>query len=479
MKGLLPLLAMITGFSQIVYAEEKPNIIVILCDDLGYGDLGCFGNEGIRTPNLDKMAAGGIRFTSAYSAAPVCSPSRVGLLTGRNPNLAGVFDWIPEAGRRPENGRDLVHMRVEETTVPQLLKKSGYATAMAGKWHCNSVFNSPEQPQPGDAGFDHWFATQNNAFPSHENPLNFVRNGEPVGETAGFSCQIVADEGIAWMEKQKDRPFFLYLAFHEPHEPVASPEELVAKYRGNAVSEDQAQYFANVENVDLAVGKVSAALERMGISENTLVVFTSDNGPETHLRYSKANRSFGTPGPLKGMKLWTHEGGFRVPGIASWPGRIKADRDVGTPVSSLDLLPTFCKLAGIELPTTPVYDGTDLTGLFSDTAWKRDKPLFWTYYNSINEHRVAMRDGEWKIMAKLDGGKMSALSNVDATNAPRLRKAVLTDFLLYRISKDIDESEDLSADQPEKLSEMRGKLERAYRDMTAAMHVWPAVGDGD
>ena len=152
-------------------------MVVMLCDDLGYGDLAGYGLPKIKTPFLDQMAKDGIRFTDFYSTAPVCSPSRVGLLTGRRPNRSGVYDWIP-------GGSD-VHMRESEITIPQLLRKAGYATCMSGKWHCNGKFNSPQQPQPDDAGFDHWFATQNNASPSHENPNNFVRNGEPVGELKG------------------------------------------------------------------------------------------------------------------------------------------------------------------------------------------------------------------------------------------------------------------------------------------------------
>lgn len=158
-------------------ADDRPNIVVIICDDLGYGDLACYGHPHIRTPHLDRMAAEGVRFTDFYSTAPVCSASRVGLLTGRSPNRAGVYDWIPPGNQTKPDAREQVHMRRDETTIAQLLKQAGYATAMSGKWHCNSEFNSDLQPQPGDAGFDHWFATHNNAAPSRENPINFVRNG--------------------------------------------------------------------------------------------------------------------------------------------------------------------------------------------------------------------------------------------------------------------------------------------------------------
>lgn len=170
-------------------ADDRPNIVVILCGDLGYGDLECYGHPHIKTPHLNKLAADGIRFTDFYSAAPVCSPSRVGLLTGRSPNRAGVYDWIP-------SGND-IHMQSSEVTLAQLLQQSDYATCMSGKWHCNGKFNSPDQPQPGDAGFDHWFGTQNNASPSHAIPQNFVRNGEPVGPIEVYSYEILVDEALS------------------------------------------------------------------------------------------------------------------------------------------------------------------------------------------------------------------------------------------------------------------------------------------
>ncbi len=333
-------------------ADDRPNIVVILCDDLGYGDLECYGHPHIKTPNLNELAAGGIRFTDFYSAAPVCSPSRVGLLTGRSPNRAGVYDWIPEARRPTSDRREKVHMRESEVTIAGLLKGGGYQTCMAGKWHCNSEFNNAKQPQPGDFGFDHWMATQNNAAPSHKHPTNYIRNGAPVGLIESFSCQIAVDEVLHWLAAtDPDVPFFLFLPFHEPHEPVASPLELVDQYAKVAKTDDQAQYFANVANVDAAVGKLVSGLDRMKRRENTLIIFTSDNGPETLKRYRGANRSYGQPGPLRGMKLHTTEAGFRVAGIMNWQGRIAAGQTVSTPVSSLDFLPTFCRLAKIDPPT--------------------------------------------------------------------------------------------------------------------------------
>ncbi|MDA9962520.1 sulfatase-like hydrolase/transferase [Opitutales bacterium] len=462
----LVLLGPLLGCLPVHAKEDRPNIVVVLCDDLGYGDLECYGHPKIKTPHLNRLAKGGIRFTNCYSTAPVCSPSRVGLLTGRNPNRAGVYDWIPD-------GRS-VHMRASEVTIPQLLKKAGYATCMSGKWHCNGKFNSPQQPQPDAAGFDHWFGTQNNASPSHENPRNFVRNGKPVGPMEGYSCQLVMDEAVIWLEKQQakdsEQPFFMYVAFHEPHEPVASPKKMVDQYDGVAKNVDQAHYFANVTNLDAAVGKLMKALKSMELDENTLVVFTSDNGPETLLRYGpRSGRSFGVADPLRGMKLWTTEAGFRVAGIMHWPARIKAGQVSSQPVSALDFLPTFCELAGTQPSKDLALDGASFLPALENKPITRKKPLVWVYYNALNKRRVAMRDGNWKVLAKLNIGK---LNKVDARNEAQIKGATLSDFQMFDLSKDIGEIEDLSRSHPEKLIKLKQRLETHYKELVNGSHVW-------
>lgn len=457
-------------------ANESPNVVVILCDDLGYGDLECYGHPHIKTPNLNRLAAGGIRLTDCYSAAPVCSPSRVGLLTGRSPNRAGVYDWIPEAGKPTPDRRQLVHMRAQEITVAQLLQNAGYQTCLVGKWHCNAAFNQPSQPQPGDFGFDHWLATQNNASPSHHNPQNFVRNGKQVGPVDAFSCQFVVKEAIDWLEQtDREQPFFLYVAFHEPHEPVASPQSLVQQYRDVAANEDEAQYFANVANVDAAVGKLLTNLERLGRRDNTLIVFTSDNGPETLNRYRTANRSYGRPGPLRGMKLHTTDAGFRVAGILNWQGHLApglVGSDCPTPVSSLDLLPTCCALAGIEPPPDLQLDGTDISPLLRGQPLSRPKPLVWAYYNAINDARVAMRDGNWKVLAKLNGGQLKKMSNVTTETLPLIRDAQLTEIEIYDITSDLHEDRDLAATQPELAEKLGEQLRRHYQQLVRDSHAW-------
>lgn len=466
--------------SASLYAQtNRPNIIVLLCDDLGYGDLEIYGHPHIKTPNLNRMAAEGIYFTDFYSTAPVCSPSRVGLLTGRSPNRAGVYDWIPPANGIKPDAREQVHLRKEEVTIPKLLKKAGYATAMAGKWHCNSMFNSDRQSQPNHAGFDHWLGTQNNASPSHRNPENYVRNGQKVGQIEGYSCQIVVNEGINWLEehlpKNNDQPFFMYLAFHEPHEPVASPKEMVDTYLPVAKTKKEATYFANVANVDNAVGKLFAALKRLSVDENTLVIFTSDNGPETLNRYPNASYSYGVATPLRGMKLWTTDAGFRVAGIMRWPKGIKAGQVSNKPVSALDFLPTFCLLAQTSIPTTLQLDGANFLPALRNKKIKRQKPLVWAYYNALNEHRVAMRNGKWKVLAKIEG--LKKYQNLTDQNIAEVKAAKLVDFEVYKIKKDIGETNNLLSRKSNRKKKLQKQLNKEYFALLKDSHLWKVVGN--
>lgn len=446
-------------------AASRPNIVFILCDDLGYGDLGCQGHPSIRTPHLDRLASEGLQLSSCYASAPVCSSSRAGLMTGRTPNRTGVYDWIPDGHS--------MHLPSTELTVATLLQRAGYATAHAGKWHLNGTFNQAGQPQPGDHGFQHWFATQNNAAPSHENPSNFVRNGESVGELEGYSCQLVAGEAIRWLKegRDKDRPFFLNVWFHEPHEPVASPKKMVESYPG-ACNEDEAQYFANVSNMDAAVGRLLAALKEQGLDQNTLVWFSSDNGPETLNRYRGARRSYGSPGPLRGMKLHIYEGGIRVAGILRWPGVIAPGRKEDTPVCGVDFLPTAAALAGMEPPSDRVLDGMNLRPLLEGGELKRERPLFWAYYRALGLPKVAMRDGDWKIVAHWDGPVDPLGGNVNPRSMHLIKHAELTRMELYHLRSDWGETRDLSARYPDVLQRMETALRKTYLEVRAEGPEW-------
>ncbi|WP_405296598.1 sulfatase-like hydrolase/transferase [Algibacter sp. Ld11] len=454
------------------FVNSKPNIVVLLCDDLGYGDLSSFGHPIIKTENLDKLANTGIKLTNFYSTAPVCSPSRAGLLTGRSPNKAGIYDFIPGLKKSPDN-RDLVHLQAHEQTIPAMLKSVGYTTCLVGKWHCSSQFNSDKQPQPNDFGFDHWFATHNNASPSHENPNNFVRNGEKVGVIQGFSSQIIVDEAINWLDNKKgDQPFFLEVTFHEPHEPIASPKDLVQKYLPLADNLQQAEYFANVENVDLAVGRLVEHFEKNNM-DNTLIVFSSDNGPETFMRYSRAKKSYGSPGELRGMKLWTNEAGFRVPGIINWIGKKTFTGTTDKVVSALDYLPTFAELSGAKLPNRKL-DGESFTALLENGDFDRDKPLIWAFYDALNERKVAMRKGDWKILASIeaDGKALPNIHNLYDGNEALVKNAKLINHVLFNLKQDINESEDLSSTKAEVFQIMKKALEIEYKNLLDESHIW-------
>lgn len=436
-------------------AQPRPNVIVILCDDLGYGDLACTGHETIRTPHLDRLASQGARLTSCYAASSVCSPSRAGMLTGRTPNRTGVYDWIPN--------NHAMHLPPGEVTVATLLRDSGYATGHFGKWHLNGLFNDDRQPQPSDHGFDTWLSTQNNASPSHRDPVNFVRDGEPVGKLEGFSCQIVADETISWMRahaERTDAPFFAFVCFHEPHEPVDSPDELVATYP-DASNRDEAMYFANVTNLDAAVGRIMDALDDLALADNTVIWFTSDNGPETLNRYRGARRSYGSPGPLRGMKLHLYEGGIRVPGIVRWPGVTEPGSVIDVPISGVDLLPTLCEAAGAEIPQDRVIDGASVLDALAGGAVDRTTPLHWHYARALGAPKTAVRIADWMYLATID------LPNrrIDAGMVAAIQGATLGRGELYDLNEDLAQEVDRALLEPDQASYMRAVLERIHESV--------------
>ena len=413
---------------------RRPNIVYILCDDLGYGDLGCFASPVIKTPNLDRLAEGAMKLTHCYAAAPVCSPSRAGIITGRNPNRCGIRDWIP-----PDKG---IYLKRDEMSVARLLKSAGYRTAHVGKWHLNSKMDGSE-PTPGDHGFDHWFATQNNASPSHQDPVNFVRDGKPVGKLTGNSSTLIMDEALAFLKDNKDKPFALFVCFHAPHEPVATPEEWTKLY--NDIPDPTKRiYYGSVSLVDHEVGRLVKTLDELKRRDDTLIFFTSDNGPETLNRYKGAERSHGSPGPLRGMKLHVTEGGYRIPGILSWPARIKKGAVCEEPVCSLDLLPTLCELAGVKPPTDRPLDGASFTPILDGKPIDRKTPLYWQYDKAISKPwTLSLRKGPWKLLA-------------DA----RMEK-----FELYDLTADTPEAKDRAADKPDLLKELKAEMRRIHQEI--------------
>ncbi len=416
-----------TGQADELDEPKKPNIVVFLADDMGWGDSATFGHELIQTPNLDKLAAEGVKFTQCYSACGVCSPSRSAILTGRTPYRNGVYRHL--------SGKHEAHLRTSEITYPKLLKAIGYQTCHVGKWHLNSrpQFNTKEYPQPGDHGYDYWMATHNNAEPSHKNPTNFYRNGEPVGPLEGYSAPLVAKEAAKWLSEVRDKskPFVLSVWIHEPHSPIATDPQFSDLYNGHKNS----KYMGNISQLDHALGQLMQALDTEGVSDSTLLIFTSDNGPVAKFG--------GTTGGLRGGKRSDHEGGIRVPGVARWPGHIKPATVSDTPVIGTDIFATALEVAGVELPKDRTIDGVSMLPAFEGKPVQRKVPLFWRTHVSPPGDRVALRVGNWKLVGNDE----------------------LTKFQLYEIQKDWKEETDLANQMPEKTEAMKKQLFEVWADI--------------
>ena len=454
--GLL-LFAFAAGVST-VSAEPPPNILLIYVDDLGYGDLASYGHHTVKTPVLDELARQGMRLTSYYAPAPLCSPSRAGLLTGRTPKRTGVETWIPA-------GAD-VELGTNEISLATLLKARGYQTFLSGKWHLNGGPGKTGHLQPDDHGFDHWLALHGWPVPNQRDPVNFYRDGTALGKIEGFTGEIVVDQAISWLEsRDTDSPFFLYLAMIEVHSLIASPDEYNRRYsdftRGvpepfeNTLSADlppptnleargPGEYWANVSYMDAQIGRMLDHLETSGLAEQTLVVFTSDNGPVTpDWRHWWEVNLYGDTGGLRGRKADLYEGGIRVPAIVRWPGRVPAGSVSDLPVYGLDWLPTLATLAGADTPADRTIDGEDVSALLLGESFARDKPLYWEFPDD-NGYRYALRQGDWKILAD------ESLETVH----------------LYDLGTDRFEMQDQAHHRPEILAELLAEL-RSIRDSVA------------
>ena len=397
MKRILPLFCSLLLAGAGSAQDKKPNVVTLLVDDLGYRDIGCYGGP-VKTPVLDQLAAEGVRFTDFHSGAPTCSPSRAAFLTGRQNPRTGVYSVLDERFHR-------MHLLESETTIAEVLKENGYATAHFGKWHLGMPVQGRNNPTPADHGFDYWFGLVNGPGPSHRNPTNFLRNGERVGTIEGYSCQIVVDEALTWLDQERDDdiPFFLNLWFNEPHDPIAAPDEIVAQY--GPLNEREAIYSGTIDNTDRAIGRLVAKLKTLGELDNTIIIYSSDNGS-----YLQARN-----GELRGKKGSLYEGGHRVPGIFYWKDGIPGDRVENEPAGAVDLLPTLCGLIGIDNPGGVHLDGSDLAPLLTDSGnFERHQPLIW-----MSEANMVMRVGDHTLFAS-----STAKSPIDFKAANQLMEQV-------------------------------------------------------
>ena len=419
MARILPLLL---TFATGQAGPEKPNFVILFCDDLGYGDLACYGHPTIRTPNLDRMAAEGQRWTDFYAAAEVCTPSRAAILTGRLPIRSGMASHrrrvlFPNSkGGLPEG----------EVTLAEALKARGYATACVGKWHLGHL--PPYHPLKH--GFDSTFGIP---YSNDMKPTPLLRGEETLEEPAVQQTltRRYTEEAVKFIRASKDRPFFLYFPHTFPHVPLSSAEPFLGK-------SPRGLYGDVVEEIDWSVGEVLKTLREEKLAERTLVVFTSDNGP-----WLTMNERGGSAGPLRDGKGSTFEGGMRVPGIFWWPGRVEPAvvRDMG---STLDLLPTFVKLAGGEVPSDRPIDGLDLSPALFGRGPSPRQTMFFYRGTSL----YALRKGPWKahFITKAAYGKEPP-------------ETVHERPLLYHLGRDPGEKYDAGEKNPEVIAEIRREAE--------------------
>jgi arylsulfatase A-like enzyme len=360
---------------------RPPNVVLVFADDLGYGDVGCYGAKGYKTPNIDRLAAEGVRFTDFYVAQAVCSASRAALLTGRYSNRVGILGAL---GPNAKNG-----IKASEMTLAEVFKSRGYATAIFGKWH----LGDHDPFLPPDHGFDEYFGLpySNDMWPKHpENaraypPLPLIEGKRKVAEMPDQRMLTTwyTEHAVSFIDRSRDKPFFLYVPHSMPHVPLHVSEKFAGK--------SQRGLFGDVlEEIDWSVGQILDALKRNGLEQNTLVIFTADNGP--WLSYGD---HAGSAGPLREGKATTFEGGVREPAIFRWPGRIPAGAVCREPAMTIDVLPTVAKLIGADLPKDLVLDGRDVWPLITNQPGAKSPHEALYFY--WNRELQAVRSGKWKL----------------------------------------------------------------------------------
>ena len=426
------LLVSFNGVCQSMIKQDPPNIIMILADDMGWADVGPYSAK-IETPNLDRLAGEGIRLTSFYASAPMCSPTRAALLTGRYPHSVGM----PELASAEKRGNvPILALDHEAVTIPEAIKPHGYKSMIVGKWHLGH--HPPNWPRTH--GFDEFWGSLLGT-PGFYDVNDAYHNETPV-KVEGYFTDRITDKAMEFIQAEQDSPFFLYLAYNAPHYPLEAPAELVYKYRGRYPDNGLfAVYAAMIERMDHGIGRVLDQLDRLGLAENTFVVFCSDNGPSPELR------SYGLPGakmsagPLRGHKFSTHEGGIRVPFLARWPGKILPGKVRQEPATTMDLMPTFLDAIGITPKKGHEMHGVSILPLLTGQPYERRETLHWE-----NQHNMAVRKGTWKLVHPF----------------------WLDHPYLYDLENDIGEKNDVAEKHPDIVAELQSAhekwLKRAYPD---------------
>ena len=448
---LLSLLALVlAGMSSPGLASDRPNLVFIFIDDLGWKDIGCYGNDFIETPRIDQLAAEGLKFTDFYAAGAVCSPTRCAVQSGQNQARIGITAHIPGHWRpfeRVITPLTTMALPLDTVTVAESLKEAGYATGYVGKWHLG---NGP-QFQPDQQGYD--FSA---VIGGPHLPGKFRVQGRPDLKPAPdqYRTDFEADVSLRFIEENQEKPFFLMLSPYAVHIPLGAMSDKVEKYRKKA-EETGAElphpvYAAMIEHVDDMVGKIVDGIDEMGLTDKTMILFTSDNGG-LYRRYDYRegiDDNVATQAPLKGEKGSLHEGGVRVPLVVKYPPLIPAGTETAEPTISHDFYPTFVELADGSLPANQTIDGRSLTPLFSDPSATLARPAIHWHYPHYHHDRPAssIRERDWKLIEYLDG---------------------TGDIELYHLAEDIGETTNLAEEKKGRVADLKKKL-AAWRAETVA-----------
>ncbi len=433
-------------------APARPNVIWIVLDDYGWADSGCYGSTYHETPHIDALARRGIRFTNAYAACPVCSPSRAALMTGKYPARLHLTDWLP--GRKDRPSQRLLRpsivqqLPLEETTIAELLRPAGYATASLGKWHLGGPSFWPEHQ-----GFDVNISGTATGSP----PGGYFRFNTPsmkARDDREYLTDRLTDEAIGFVEKNRDRPFFLYLAHYAVHIPLQARPDLVEVYRARPIKgspQHNPIYAAMIRSVDDGIGRLVQSLERLGLDDRTVIFLTSDNGG---LSVKEGPNTPSTSNsPLRAGKGYLYEGGIREPMIVVWPGVTRPGSTSDVPVSGQDFLPTTCQIAGIAPPSENSIDGESLVPLLRGTGKPRREALFWHYPHYSNQGGKpggAVRMGDLKLIEWYEDHRVE----------------------LYDLASDPSESRDLAPNRPADVDRLRSMLAR-WRESVGAQMMTP------
>ncbi|MHC4725793.1 MAG: sulfatase [Planctomycetota bacterium] len=457
--------------------KKKLNFVFFLIDDLGWTDLGCYGSKFYETPNIDRLASEGMRFTEAYAACPVCSPTRGSIMAGKYPARLGITQWIG-GSQKPTEYAD--RLELEEVTIAEVLKGQGYATGFVGKWHLSPrTADIRADFYPDKQGFDvniggDWSGAPPTYFYPYKKKNRVLETMPPGGEEGEYLTDRLTDESLKFIEANKNRPFLLYLSHYAVHTPIESKQVLTDKYKAKAeklpesegshslnvygryktrLVQDNPAYAGMVQSVDESIGQVMKKLEELGVADNTAVIFMSDNGGLSTVPREGPTANL----PLRAGKGWLYEGGIREPMFIKWPGVVKAGSICDEPVTSTDFYPTMLEMVGLGLMPEQHIDGVSMVPLLKNKGKLKRKAIYWHYphyHGSGNRPSGAVRAGDYKLIEWYEDNSVE----------------------LYNLKSDIGEKNDLANEMPDKAAELQGMLAKWRKQMKAKM---PAAGPRD